>query len=196
MSAAEQYAPQPMTPDEYLTFDRDSEIRHEYVDGEIVAMSGASSFHSQIGINFVRFYANKLLEDGCDVHRDTLRVRVSESKYRYPDIVITCGGSQYADSTFDTLLNPTVLMEILSPSTQHTDIGAKWQEYTAMPTVQDYLIIAQDRASVQRFERQADPTKWMLHHYTGLDTQIRLDSIDLTLELAQLYAKIVLDDAS
>lgn len=182
-----------MTPEAYLAWDRTNETRHEYDAGTVIAMAGSTRAHNLICTNIVRHYGNALIDKGCEMYRETMRLRVAEAKFRYPDLAIVCATPHFLDAREDTLLNPTVLVEVLSPSTRAVDIGPKWQEYTALPSVQDYLICEQTAAEVRRFQRRPDNT-WLLSQYLGLAATITLDSLGLTLALGDLYARVELSD--
>jgi len=181
---------QKWTVEEYLAMERASEEKHEFLDGEIYLMSGASFNHNQIvgrtlGLLFVQ------LQNGpCDVLPSDMRVKVNDSGlYTYPDIIVICGEPKVEETEQDTLLNPTVIIEVLSPSTESYDRGKKFQHYRALDSLQEYVLIAQDQARIERYLRQPSG-EWLLSDAVGLEAVIDLPSIQCKLALADVYAKI------
>ena len=181
---------QKWTVEEYLAMERASEEKHEFLDGEIYLMSGASFNHNQIvgrtlGLLFVQ------LQNGpCDVLPSDMRVKVNDSGlYTYPDIIVICGEPKVEETEQDTLLNPTVIIEVLSPSTEGYDRGKKFQHYRALDSLQEYVLIAQDQARIERYLRQPSG-EWLLSDAVGLEAVIDLPSIQCKLALADVYAKI------
>jgi len=137
-----------MSVEEYLAFERAADTKHEYDDGEIIAIAGASRKHNLVGGNTFRHLAKQLEGKPCEIYITEMRVRVAPTKYVYPDVVVVCGEPQFADEEFDILLNPTVVIEVLSPSTESRDRGDKLQYYGALESVRDYLLIDQDRIRI------------------------------------------------
>lgn len=179
-----------LTEEEYLRLDRESELRHEYLDGEIIAMVGASREHNRIVTSTSFALYGQLRTRPCDLFTNDMRVKVGTSGlYAYPDIVVTCDEPQFSDDTFDTLLNPTVLIEVHSPSTEGHDRGKKFQLYQKLRSLKEYLLIAQDTYHVDHFVRQGE-LNWLLTGYDGPDATIRLPTIDCTLALADIYEKV------
>ena len=132
--------PKSYTPAEYLELERKAEVRHEYIDGEIFEMAGANKRHNRILVNVVRLLDNQLLERDCNVYESDMRVKItSTEKYTYPDVVASCGEEIFEDSTEDTLLNPMLIIEILSKSTEAYDRGAKFEYYQTIESFQEYV---------------------------------------------------------
>ncbi|HMA36345.1 MAG TPA: Uma2 family endonuclease [Chloroflexia bacterium] len=180
--------PRRYTPEEYLAHERQADYKSEYIAGQIVAMSGVSREHSLINMNLARVLSTQLLDRPCEAHASDLRVKVSaQGLYTYPDITVVCGEPQWEDAQVDTLLNPTLIVEVLSPSTEAYDRGAKFGYYRALPSLQEYLLVAQDRMLVEHFVR-AD-AGWLL---TDPAAVIQLPAIGCTLPLAEVYRKVVL----
>ena len=200
--------PPKFTVEEYLAMDRASEARLEYMDGyvmvkdgpyitdagqvyaeEIRAMSGESAPHNRIAGNvFARLTA--LFEDReCEVYFENIKVRVSPGQYRYPDVMALCGQAEFDNDKPPALLNPSLIVEVLSPSTKGVDRGEKWEEYRSLPTLTDYLVVTQDRAAVTHYARR-NATQWIVTDYTALTDTLTLTSLDVTLTLAQIYRKI------
>jgi Uma2 family endonuclease len=181
------------TEESYLAFERASDIRHEYVHGEVYAMAGASVKHNFITQNIASSLHSQLRGKPCAATTSDMRVKTPTRMYSYPDVVIICGKPELDDSQYvDTLLNPTLIVEVLSPSTEAFDRGKKFTHYQSMPSLQEYLLVAQDEARVEHLRRQADG-KWLLESYIHLTDSLLLPSIDCTLALADVYDKVVLD---
>jgi Uma2 family endonuclease len=205
--------PQPyrFTVEEYLAFERASDERHEYLDGVIYAMPGSASpqamageseDHGTICVNLVTSLATRLRGSPCRVFTKDLKVRCGpyrphtrEGLYAYPDLVVVCGSSQYHDQARDVLINPTVIVEVLSPSTEAFDRGEKFRRYRAwLPTLTDYLLVAQDRPLIDHYHRQEEGT-WALHALEGLQDHVQLETIGCTVPLADVYERIVFPQA-
>lgn len=178
-----------LTPEEYLEIERQSEVRSEYLDGEMFAMTGGSVRHNLIITNLVRELSLQLKPRPCQVFSSELRVHIpTTGLYTYPDIVVVCGEMHLEDQFFDTLLNPTVLMEVLSPSTEAYDRGKKFEHYRSIPSLAEYLLIAQDEPRVEQYVRQ-EGNRWLLTAMTGLEATLALPSIQCELALAEVYNK-------
>jgi Uma2 family endonuclease len=180
------------TAAEYLAFERDSETKHEFIQGEIVAMAGASREHGRIVFNVTGQFYLQLREKPCEVFPGDIRVQVNPWIYYYPDIVAVCGTPHFEDKELDTLLNPTLLIEVLSRSTHKKDKGDKTEQYLSMESLQDYLMIAQDHPLVEHYQRQ-DVDQWLLTRYRTLGATLDLLSIGCTLSLADVYDKVNFD---
>lgn len=182
------------TPEEYLALERKAEYKSEYVNGEIYAMGGASLAHTTITLNIGALLLAQLRGRPCRVLTSEMRVKISATgSYVYPDVVVACGDIQFEDAEVDTLLNPTVIIEVLSPTTEAFDRGAKFGHYRQLPSVQEYLLIAQDRVSVERFSRQGD--QWLLTEATDLGDTMQLASIGCELPLANVYERVEFEES-
>ena len=180
------------TPEEYLALERPAEYRSEYFNGEIFAMAGASREHNLIAGNVSRELGNQLKGRPCETYQTDMRVRVSAmGLYTYPDVVVVCGEPQFENDSVDTLLNPTLLVEVLSPSTEAYDRGDKFEQYRTLESLADYVLIAQDRYRVERFARQPDG-QWLLSVAKSLDAEVSLASIGCRLPLADVYDRLSL----
>lgn len=177
------------TPEEYLAFERASEMRHEYVDGEVFAMTGASREHNLIVVNIGSELRGQLKGRPCEAYVAEMRVRVSPTAYLYPDVVVVCGEARFEDEAVDTLLNPTLLVEVLSESTEAYDRGKKFERYRQIGSLAEYVSVAQDRPHIEQFTRQSDGG-WLLVESDGRDATVRLASIDATLALAEVFDKV------
>lgn len=177
--------------DEYLRLERDAETRSEFWAGEIFALAGASEKHNLIVTNLVITLGTQLRGKPCTLYANALRVEIqSKYHYTYPDVVVVCGETKFADNEQDTLQNPTLFIEVLSPSTASYDRGDKFESYRTLPSLKTYLLIAQDRCHVERFERQGDG-RWMLSEYKGLEDTVTLETIGCELELLEVYDKVL-----
>jgi Uma2 family endonuclease len=179
-----------LTPEEYLVRERLAEIKSEYYDGETFAMSGGSKEHSLIAGNVITELNLQLRERPCEVHTGDMRVQVAvEGPYTYPDATVVCGEAQFTDAEVDTLVNPTVIIEVLSPTTEDWDRGGKFERYQRIASLQGYVVIAQDRPRVEHFARQAEG-EWLLTVTTEPDGVVSLPSIACTLALREVYRKV------
>ncbi|WP_129632165.1 Uma2 family endonuclease [Candidatus Oscillochloris fontis] len=179
-----------ITEQEYLEVERTSTSKHEYLDGQIYAMSGASRIHNLIAGNTLAALHGQLRQKPCQIFPSDMRIRVMRTGLNtYPDLVIMCGEPEYTDDALDTLTNPLVLIEILSPSTERYDRGMKAQHYRTIETLQDYILIAQDYYHIEHYSRQANG-QWLLEEAIGLEAQITIGSIACSLALADVYEKV------
>ena len=186
---AEAAAKRTWTPAEYLAWERSSPEKHEFFDGEVFAMSGASLDHNRIVGNLVGELRDALRHRRCDVTPSDLRVKVpSTGLYTYPDVTVVCGDPRLEDDTHDTLLNPTVLVEVLSPSTEAYDRGKKFRHYRSIPTLREYVLVAQDSVSVERYTR-GDDGVWSLHE-SGAGEKLVLTSIGCEIAVDEIYLKV------
>jgi Uma2 family endonuclease len=173
--------------EEYLAFERSSEARHEYLDGEIFAMGGASWNHGLINGNLAASLREGLKGKGCFVQANDLRVQIAATGlFAYPDLVVVCGEPQFADAAFDTLLNPRLIVEILSASTAAYDRTTKFDHYRRLESLQDYLLVAQDEPKVERYSRRG-PHHWEYWESLGADDEVELPSLGLRLSLPEIY---------
>ena len=181
-----------LTPEQYLEIERRAETKSEYFNGEMFAMSGARFPHVVITVNASRELGNQLRRSPCRPLSNDMRVRVSPAGlYTYPDISVVCGDPQFLDENLDTLLNPTVIVEVLSESTEAYDRGQKFELYRSLESLSEYLLISSRRISAELFTRQADG-RWMLTAKTSLEDTIELQSIGCRLALADLYEKTLI----
>ena len=175
---------------EYLELERQAERKSEYFQGEMFLMAGASRRHGLIVANLVAELRQQLKQKACEVYPGDLRVRVTPTGlYTYPDVVVVCPEMQFADDREDTVLNPTVIIEVLSDSTRDYDRGRKFQHYRTLPSLLEYLTVAQDSTHVEQWTRQAD-NRWLLSEFAGIGQTIELASIGCVLPLAEIYDKV------
>ena len=181
-----------VTPAEYLALECRAEIRSEYYQGEIFAMSGASREHNLIGVNVAGELRQQLRNRDCEVYPSDMRVKVSPTGlYTYPDVVVVCGEPQFEDGELDTLLNPKVLFEILSPSTADYDRGGKFAQYRRLTSLAEYVLISQDRPLIEYYVRQPHD-QWLLSERSSLTDTLVLPSIRCQLALSEIYLKVQL----
>jgi Uma2 family endonuclease len=179
-----------LTPEQYLAMERKAEFKSEYYQGEMFAMSGARRTHNLIAVNAVASLHQQLRGRPCEAYSNDMRVWVtSEDLYTYPDLIIVCGEPKFSDNTFDTLLNPTVIVEILSESTEAYDRGQKFKLYRSLDSLAEYLLISSQQVSAELFTRQPDGL-WMLNAKSSPEDSIELKSVDCRLRLADLYEKV------
>lgn len=184
-----------MTESEYLAFETESEFKHEYANGRIYALAGGTEDHNAISVNTSTIIKSQLFGQDCKVYSSDQAVKVSSKSvsYRYPDVSLVCGDRDFADDKTRQLLNPTILIEVLSPTTTVTDYREKIAEYTSIPSLQAYLIISQDEARIEMLSRQGK-NDWRYQNFTGIDKVIELPSINCTLDLERVYDGIAFDD--
>jgi Uma2 family endonuclease len=181
-----------LTPEEYLAIERRAETRSEYLDGEMFAMTGGSRNHNLIVLNIGRELSLQLKKRPCEVYVSDQRVRVpATGLYTYPDVTVVCGEPQFEDQELETLLNPTLLIEVLSPSTEAYDRGKKFEHYQTIPSLSEYLLISQGSFRVEQYLRQ-EANRWLFTSVTGLEGRIALPSIQCELVMAEVYDKVTL----
>jgi Uma2 family endonuclease len=180
-----------LTAEEYLALERAAMDKSEYRDGQMVAMPGASYEHNLITANLIYAIGAQLRGGPCKVLGVKMRILVPVTGlYTYPDVIVLHGEPDLADKYFDTLTNPTVIIEVLSPSTEAYDRGKKFQQYRTLDSLREYLLVSQDRPSVEQFIRQDDGEQWILTVVTDLATSIVLPSIGCQLTLADIYDQV------
>ena len=179
-----------LTPQEYLEIERRAEYKSEYFDGEMFAMAGASPAHNEITLNVASEIHSQLKKRPCYVYANDVRVKISATElYTYPDIVALCGPPRFEDNQKDTLLNPTVIIEVLSDSTEAYDRGKKFQHYRTLESLQEYVLISQQECRVEHYVRQPG-NQWTLTEIHDLAEVIQLSSIQCQLALADIYEKV------
>ncbi len=179
-----------ITSEAYLALERSGTEKHEYLAGSVYATASASARHSRIaGSAYASLYA-QLRQRNCTVYPSDMRVKaVQTGMYAYPDITIVCGNEQFEDDTQDSLLNPVVIIEVLSPSTEKFDRGRKFQSYRTILSLREYILISQDDCRIERFDRQSDNT-WIYSEAAGPDGALELSTIQCVLRLAEVYEKV------
>lgn len=185
----------PVSPEEYLRMERQAETRHELVNGVVYAMSGASFAHVTLVGNLYHHIRNALPK-GCRVLMSDMRVGIHDSSlYIYPDLSVVCGDIRFDDSQRDTITNPLILVEVLSPSTEAYDRGAKFLHYCTIPSLRVYVLVAQDHALVECRVKN-DAGDWILHVTLGLDSEIALPPLDILVSLRDIYEGVDVSEST
>ncbi len=196
-----------LTPEEYIAFERkalpDAEIiRHEYINGELIAMSGASRAHNLITINISAALHSRLRGSECETYANDMRVSTpTTTSYFYPDVVVVCEEPHFEDDVFDILLNPIILVEVLSPSTEVYDRREKFAHYRQLPSLQEYVLVTQDKVLVEHYRRQAEQgaahvtaKDWIFTDFQELQEILPLTSIQCELPLQEIYERVTFPD--
>lgn len=185
--------------EEYLAIEREAVERHEYLDGEIYVMAGESPEHGAICVNLTRIISTKLLGTRCQVFSKDMKVRsgpipklgnTTKGLFSYPDLIVVCGGLKFHDEHRDVLLNPTLIIEVLSPTTEAFDRGEKWLRYQRwLPELSDYVLVSQSMPLIEHFNRQSGGA-WLYSFVNELEGSLNLRSIDCSLHLAEVYDRV------
>ncbi|WP_298610068.1 Uma2 family endonuclease [uncultured Thiothrix sp.] len=179
------------TPSEYLQQERHSSERHEYIQGQIYSMAGASREHNQLVFNLAGLLHAQLRQRPCSAFVADMRVRTRINEaYFYPDLSVVCGAMQFEDETSDTLTNPILIIEVLSPTTEGYDRGAKFAHYRRLESLREYILVAQDRVSIERYTRNAQG-QWLLSEATELEQTLQLEAIGCELGVKAVYEKVL-----
>jgi Uma2 family endonuclease len=178
-----------LTTQEYLAFEREAEYKNDYYKGEVFAFAGASLRHSRIAANILANIYEQLRHGHCSAFSSDLRITIPQTPhYTYADVVIVCGEPQLEDNFKDNLLNPTVIVEVLSPATESYDRGKKFESYQRIASLMEYVLVSQDIPRVEQFLRQANG-RW-LYAETSMDGTVDLTSIHCKLPLSDIYDKV------
>src|SRR5205085_7438985 len=179
-----------LSPDEYLAIERKAEFKSEYVDGVLYAMAGGSERHNLIAGNTLTALNNQLREVACRVYPSDLKIRMPNSRrFFYPDVSVVCGETQFADEERDVILNPILIVEVLSESTAAFDRGKKFQSYQQIEALQEYLLVSQDEFVVEHFLRQEDQ-HWLYTKVSVPDSYVVLPTLRCQLTLSAIYNKV------
>jgi Uma2 family endonuclease len=181
---------EPITVAEYLAFEEKSKRKHEFMDGEIFAIAGVKRNHSTISQNISRRAGNQLEDKPCKVHGSDIKIRIREGHYVYPDVSVVCDEIDF-DSNNTTLLNPIVVFEVLSKSTEARDRGDKREDYLNLESLRDYVMIAQNRVRVEHYSK-IQKGKWTFEVLENIEDVLVLDSIECQISLKNIYSKVEL----
>ena len=185
-----QPAEQFITAADYLALERQAETKSEYLNGYIYAMSGASLKHNRIVASLATALGTQLRRKPCEPFFGDMRIKVSPTGlYTYPDVVVVCGEPQLEDQHFDTLLNPKLIIEVLSDSTAAYDRGDKFVHYRTLESLTDYLLVAQHQPFIEHFQRQPDGS-WRYSAAQGLEAELDIPTIGCVLRLAEVYERV------
>lgn len=178
-----------ITPAEYLSAERGAEYKSEYINGQVYALAGASRVHNLIAGNVFGELRAQLRGRPCEVYVNEMRVKVhSTGMYTYPDVVGLCETPRFEDDEVDTLLNPAVIIEVLSPSTESYDRGGKFAHYRRLDSLREYVLIAQDVRRIDHFRRDGDA--WVLTEVSGPGSALVIATLGCTLDLADIYDRV------
>jgi Uma2 family endonuclease len=179
-----------LTPEEYLALERQAETKSEYLAGEIIAKWGSARNHNLIVGNVLAGLHGQLKRQPCEVYASAMRLKVSSmDSYMYPDVVVVCDEPQFEDEYTDTLLNPTVIVEVLSESTEDYDRGLKFEHYRKLESLREYVLVAQEKCHVEHFAWQPD-NQWLLSETDNLDDTVQLPSINCVLAVSDIYDRV------
>jgi Uma2 family endonuclease len=177
-----------LTPEEYLEMEAASDIKHEYIAGEIYAMAGATDTHVTIALNTAILLRRHLQGSGCRVYIADMKVRIkSKNRFYYPDVMVTCEPKDRENSTYKQF--PRLIVEVLSDSTEAFDRGDKFADYQSLPSLQEYVLINTKKARIECFRRQDDGL-WLLQFYELKDSQFELASVEFLGKINQVYEEV------
>ena len=185
-----------LTPERYLEIERDAEFRSEYFDGEMIVVSAVTYAHSLAVSNLLGSLLIPLRDRGCTVHSAGLRVKASGGRsFTYPDIVVVCGEPRFADDQKDTVVNPVLIVEVLSKSTEARDRGFKFAQYRQIESLKEYAMVSQTEARIEVYGR--DPAgNWVLREFAGLGAVCVFGSVDTAVALAEVYRSVALEPSA
>jgi Uma2 family endonuclease len=179
-----------LSVEEYLALERRSEGKHEYLDGEVVAMTGASDRHNRIVWNLAGILYSQLRGRPCQAYVGDMRLQVAATGlYTYPDLLVVCAKPQFADAERYTLLNPTSIIEVLSPSTEAYDRGKKFAHYRTIESLAEVVFVSQEEVAVERYSRQPDGS-WLLRECNRPEDRLPLPAIGCELPVAEVYERV------
>ena len=185
-----------ITPEEYLVKERVADYKSEYYKGEIFDFAGASREHNLIAGNIHSILHQQLRNKSCEVYPSDMRVKISTTGlYTYPDVVVVCGKPQFEDDEEDVLLNPTVIIEVLSPSTEGYDRGTKFEHYRTINSLSDYILVAQDKIHVEHYVRQSDRS-WLFSEFKSAKDNFQIQSIGCEVSVAETYEKVEMEESN
>lgn len=183
-------SPMSLTPSEYLRLERQSDVRSEYIGGRAYATAGASRRHNVISGNILAALKGQLRSQPCEAYMADMRVRIAAAgTYTYPDIAAVCGEPRFEDELADTLVNPSLIVEVLSDSTEAYDRGEKFAQYRSLDSLREYVLVAQNKARVEHYQREGE--RWVLTEIHAEDGRVRLTSVNCELAIADVYAGVV-----
>jgi Uma2 family endonuclease len=183
------------TPEEYLALERKAEYKSEYINGRIYALAGASRRHNRITLNLASLINEQFRGRPCEAYSSDMRVKIEAVHvYTYPDVVAVCGEQRLEEGQSDTLLNPTLLVEVLSPSTEAYDRGMKFAYYRKLDSIQEYVLASQDEIRIEHFARRGE--QWILTEYSDPEGTLRLESIGCEVGLRDIYDKVRFESES
>jgi Uma2 family endonuclease len=186
---ARKLEPDRMTEAEYLAFEAASDFRYEYMDGYVLAMAGGSRSHERIVRNLIAGLEPQLQPRGCESFGSNLKVRTPSKMRSYPDVSIVCGKPEFTYDNGDALVNPVVIIEVLSPSTEDIDRGRKFLHYRTIPSLREYVLIAQDKQEIE-YRRRTPDGRWFIDYSEPGETVLDLQSLGIQLPLEMVYRAV------
>lgn len=185
-----------LTAQQYLELEKNAQSKSEFFYGEMLSMSGGSINHASIGGNLYHTLRSLLRNSKCKPYNSDARIVVDpQSHYAYPDVSIVCGEVEQVSGESDSIANPVVIFEVLSPTTERHDRGAKFRSYQSIPSLREYFLVSQDKALVERFERTGDG-RWAISYHDGMDGNVQISSVPCELALRDVYEDIVFEAIS
>lgn len=180
-----------LSPQQYLEIERKANHKSEYFSGQMFAMAGASREHNLITGNVVGEMRQRLKGSPCETYPSDMRVLVpATGLYTYPDATVACGEPEFADGNVDILLNPLVIVEVFSDSTENYDRGANFAQYQRIESLREYVLVSQDKPRVERYSRQADSGQWLYEKSDGIEAIVTLNALGFVLPLMEIYARV------
>ncbi len=178
------------TAEEYFETEQDAEYKSEYFYGEIFAMAGKTPNHNRITLNLAFIFNNRLKGKLCEAFASDIRLQIDEDKhYTYPDVMVVCGGLEFAKERKDTVINPVVIAEVLSESTKDYDRGTKFTAYRKIRTLKDYILVDQDKVHIEYFAKEKDGT-WRFREYFNSEYILIIQSVDLQIPVKKIYERV------
>jgi Uma2 family endonuclease len=181
-----------MTPERYLEMERAAEFKSEYFEGQVYAMAGGTYPHAAVIANVIGELRRALKQKPCTVTSSDARLRVSPTGlHTYPDVMVVCGEAEFADDQRDTVLNPTLIVEVLSKSTEGHDRGFKFAQYRKLDSLREYVLVSTGEPRVEKFLRQPDG-QWLLSESVGMEAVCRFESLDCQILVSEVYYRVTL----
>jgi Uma2 family endonuclease len=182
-----------ISPEEYLAIERAANRKSEYISGQMYAMSGASCVHNLIAVNITRELSGQLRGKPYETYSADMRVQVRETGlYTYPDVTVVCGEPRFTDASVDTLLNPLVIVEVLSASTKDYDRGEKWAHYRQLDSLLAYVVVHQDKPAIE-YHHRAEGGSWQTEDIRGPEASLLIEALDCTLRMQEVYERVAFD---
>ena len=179
-----------VSPQDYLSFERGAKEKHEYFEGQVIAMAGASLAHNRIVSNLVTKIGSFLDDKSGEILPSDIRISVPAfESYMYPDATIVCGKPEMEDEQFDTLKNPTVIFEVLSPSTEDYDRGKKFFFYRQIPSLKEFIVIDSTKYFIE-ISRKQEEGSWKFEEVTDLNSEMYIATVDCRLSLQEIYKSV------
>jgi len=182
------------TADEYLKAEQSAEFKSEYFHGEIFAMAGGTPNHNRLTLNMA-FIFNSMLKGKCEAFASDIKLQVDEENhYTYPDVMVVCGELEFAKERKDTVINPVVIVEVLSESTKDYDRGTKFTAYRKITTLKDYILVDQDKIHIEYFAKEEDGT-WRFREYFHTEDALIVQSVNLQIPVKEIYERVFSEGA-